>query len=688
MNSYFIYILKVCIGLSLFIIPYYFFLRNDPALKLKRFFLLGGIFAAFIFPFLTLKSPSLVNQYTIGTDDGLFMQGTGMTLASQDIPPETGIGISANWPTILLSLYLCGALLLLFRNVFLLLKWNRVWKRYGNKSTEVVYSGNEQIFSMFTRIFLPVSLCNTTAIDSILLHEKAHVRQLHFIDLLIMETTILLTWFNPFTWLFMFMVKENHEHLADRFVIGLGVDKADYGARLLNQTIGFEVFSLAHPFNHSSITKRFEMMKKSNSIRSGMVKIAILLPLILFPLGFAVGKARQGDKITGKVVFSDTGNPAAGTNIIIKGTSTGTIADLDGNYKLELNEQAEVVFSFVGYKTQYYRFNPGEYRFVALEREVIEIISSPGSENDKKYMDKDEILPVPEVNKALPANNIFRSNKPELLDSIPKDKKTSGKPLLIQEEVEVFFIVEEMPMFNNGNPAVEFRNFIYKNLRYPEEEKQKKISGRVIAQFTVSSEGNVTDVKIVKSASEGLDRETVRVIESSPAWTPGKQRGKAVPVVFTFPVEFLIQEKNSTSDTIKNVVHTEEEFYGADTMAEYKDGGIDGISRFIAQNIRYPISAANNAVSAKIFVQFDVSEKGKVTNTQIARTDIPGNMGKEVVVVAHKPDINPEIDPKSISDLEEEALRVVKLLSDFTPAQKDGKNVKVQVTIPINFILQ
>ncbi len=110
----------------------------------------------------------------------------------------------------------------------------------------------------------------------------------------------------------------------------------------------------------------------------------------------------------------------------------------------------------------------------------------------------------------------------------------------IQEE-EVFYIVEDMPTFNGGDPATEFRKYIAQNLRYPEIAAENGISGRVIVQFAVNKTGSVVDAIIVRSVDPALDKEAIRVVMSSPKWTPGKQRGKAVKVLFTFPINFVLQ---------------------------------------------------------------------------------------------------------------------------------------------------
>jgi protein TonB len=109
------------------------------------------------------------------------------------------------------------------------------------------------------------------------------------------------------------------------------------------------------------------------------------------------------------------------------------------------------------------------------------------------------------------------------------------------EEEEVFYIVEDMPTFNGGEPATEFRKYIAQNLQYPEIAAENGVSGRVIVQFAVDKTGQVVDAVVVRSVDPALDKEAIRVVMSSPKWTPGKQRGKAVKVLFTFPINFVLQ---------------------------------------------------------------------------------------------------------------------------------------------------
>lgn len=98
-------------------------------------------------------------------------------------------------------------------------------------------------------------------------------------------------------------------------------------------------------------------------------------------------------------------------------------------------------------------------------------------------------------------------------------------------------IVDVKPTFNGGG-ANEFTKWVAENLKYPQDAKEAGISGRVYVQFTVNVEGRVENVSVLKGVSESLDNEVIRVVSSSPAWTPGYSKGTAVPVTFSFPVVF------------------------------------------------------------------------------------------------------------------------------------------------------
>ena len=109
-----------------------------------------------------------------------------------------------------------------------------------------------------------------------------------------------------------------------------------------------------------------------------------------------------------------------------------------------------------------------------------------------------------------------------------------------EEEEEIFFIVEDMPDFQGGGQDG-FRKYIAENLRYPQIAAENGIQGRVFVQFVVNTDGSVTNAEVVRGVDPSLDREALRVVMSSPKWTPGRQRGQSVRVAFTFPINFVLQ---------------------------------------------------------------------------------------------------------------------------------------------------
>lgn len=102
----------------------------------------------------------------------------------------------------------------------------------------------------------------------------------------------------------------------------------------------------------------------------------------------------------------------------------------------------------------------------------------------------------------------------------------------------VFDVVEVMPQFPGGQIAM--LQYLMKNIKYPEQAMKEGIQGRVTVRFIVEKDGSISDVKPVLSVHPLLNKEAVRVVESMPKWTPGKQNGKPVRVRFVVPVMFKL----------------------------------------------------------------------------------------------------------------------------------------------------
>jgi len=127
---------------------------------------------------------------------------------------------------------------------------------------------------------------------------------------------------------------------------------------------------------------------------------------------------------------------------------------------------------------------------------------------------------------------ITAENTPQTEGNIPSD-----------QEEEIVFVVEDMPVFvyKGDTSQNAFRHYIAENLVYPEEAHKQGIEGKVYVQFIVEKDGKMSNADIIRGAHELLDMEALRVIkECQQVWIPGRQRGKAVRVAFTFPIVFAL----------------------------------------------------------------------------------------------------------------------------------------------------
>jgi len=108
-----------------------------------------------------------------------------------------------------------------------------------------------------------------------------------------------------------------------------------------------------------------------------------------------------------------------------------------------------------------------------------------------------------------------------------------------EDEQQVFVIVEDMPEFPGGD--LELQKWIARAVKYPVIAQENGITGRVYVGFVVNKVGAIENVKIMRGVDPSLDKEAVRVINKMPKWKPGKQRGKAVKVSYTVPINFQLQ---------------------------------------------------------------------------------------------------------------------------------------------------
>ena len=107
------------------------------------------------------------------------------------------------------------------------------------------------------------------------------------------------------------------------------------------------------------------------------------------------------------------------------------------------------------------------------------------------------------------------------------------------QKEEPFNVVEDMPAFPGGMEAM--IQFLSSNIQYPADAQKQKVDGRVLVNFVVEKDGSITEVKVIKPTFPSLDAEAVRVVKAMPKWKPGYQKGQAVRVQFTMPINFSLK---------------------------------------------------------------------------------------------------------------------------------------------------
>ena len=196
--------------------------------------------------------------------------------------------------------------------------------------------------------------------------------------------------------------------------------------------------------------------------------------------------------------------------------------------------------------------------YVALEWTEREVTKYEVSDTEFLFEEEVEIQqtsqetppppPPPQVNEVEVLNVVEDDKEVESIEVNTEDDKEAEvviaapveAPQEEEEEEVVFVVVESMPEFPGGQQAL-FK-YLSENVKYPVIAQENGIQGRVICQFVVNKDGSIVDVEVVRSGGDpSLDKEAVRVIKSMPKWKPGKQRGKAVRVKYTVPVNFKLQ---------------------------------------------------------------------------------------------------------------------------------------------------
>ncbi len=189
----------------------------------------------------------------------------------------------------------------------------------------------------------------------------------------------------------------------------------------------------------------------------------------------------QGAKrvIRGKVTSSEDGSPLPGVNVVIKGTSIGTVTDASGLYQMAADQtNPSLIFSFIGLQSQ--EVNAG----------------------DRKQVDVQMALDAMQLSEVIVTGYGIQKN---------------GTP--------------DPPTIELAHPSIgdrAYKKYLESNLLYPQEALDKKVEGRVTVEFFVETDGTVSAITVVRGIGAGCDEELIRLIKEGSRWEPTRRDG--VPI--------------------------------------------------------------------------------------------------------------------------------------------------------------
>jgi beta-lactamase regulating signal transducer with metallopeptidase domain len=231
------FIIKSTFSLLVIYLFYIIFLAKDNMPRFNRFYLLGGNVFSIIISLVVIRInvpiTPVLTSVTIN-----YQIDTKITHLEITIP-QTNHSFSILW--IFYAVYIVIALLLLIRftiNILRLVKMQHNNPKIVQDGFKIVLVKNQTLpFSFMTSVFVDEAMYKNSSITKeLLLHEFAHIKQNHSLDIIFIEILQVLFWFNPLIWLYKKAIQLNHEYLADHAVVDSDIRIQRY-QDLLMQTV-------------------------------------------------------------------------------------------------------------------------------------------------------------------------------------------------------------------------------------------------------------------------------------------------------------------------------------------------------------------------------------------------------------------------------------------------------------------
>jgi|GEM_PF-4641627 len=265
-----IYLIKSMIGMLICLILYYRLLAKNKSFHFNRFFLITGLIGACIAPLITVPF-FVIKDSSAPILEFISLESANSPIASH-IDAGEAIKTTTYAPFDLLSILyfvICTVVALrLFFHIIKMLWSAHVSCRENRSGMKIaVINSKKTPFSFFNTLFIDKKTFEKGIPKEIIDHERCHARQLHSIDRLIIEFTILIHWWNPAIYFLKKAIVENHEYLADNYALKRDNNKVDYITKILKySTPSMSQFCISNSFAHSSINKRIKMIANDSTL--------------------------------------------------------------------------------------------------------------------------------------------------------------------------------------------------------------------------------------------------------------------------------------------------------------------------------------------------------------------------------------------------------------------------------------
>ena len=277
------YIYKSSLSLAVFSALYFLVLRHIRIFKFNRIYLLFSLLYSFIIPFINFRTNLNIPAIEIVNNlpEIIGYKGIASSYESVTASANSIVNTPLIISFIISSIFLFRYALNLIKILIIITKNQSI---QAKDCTIILSDENKQAYSIFKYIIINRDEYLDGKISKeILIHEQAHCKQLHTVDLLFLELVVALFWFNPFVWLFRFAIRSNHEFLSDSVVL-LTETYIDYQKVLIREACGKSPILLASNFSYRLIKKRMHMMTKKSSNITKMAGRIIVIPIALLLL--------------------------------------------------------------------------------------------------------------------------------------------------------------------------------------------------------------------------------------------------------------------------------------------------------------------------------------------------------------------------------------------------------------------